>query len=74
MILAKVLNKIYKKNGIILEDSSGQKYIVGNPRKDNPITINMPTDYNENLRKVFTLNLNQETIYFVVKISFYKYN
>ena len=30
MILAKVLNKIYKKDGIILEDLSGQKYIIGN--------------------------------------------
>jgi cyclopropane-fatty-acyl-phospholipid synthase len=44
MILAKVLNKIYKKNGIILEDSSGQKYIIGNPRKDNPITIKLLKD------------------------------
>ena len=44
MILAKVLNKIYKKNGIILEDSSGQKYIVGNPRKDNPLTIKLLKD------------------------------
>ena len=41
MILAKVLNKIYKKDGLILEDSSGQKYIVGNPRKDNPLTIKL---------------------------------
>mgnify|MGYP001223403552 CR=1 FL=1 len=41
MILAKVLNGIYKKDGIILEDSSGQKYIVGNPRKDNPLTIKL---------------------------------
>ncbi len=44
MILAKVLNKIYKKNGIILEDSSGQKYIVGIPRKNNPITIKLLKD------------------------------
>ena len=41
MILAKVLSKIYKKNGIILEDSTGQKYICGNPRKDNPIIIKL---------------------------------
>ena len=39
MILAKVLSKIYKNDGIILEDSTGQKYICGNPKKDNPITI-----------------------------------
>ncbi len=44
MILAKVLSKIYKKNGIILEDSTGQKYICGNPRKDNPITIKLLKD------------------------------
>ena len=44
MILAKVLNKIYKQNGIILEDSSGQKYIVGSPRKNNPITIKLLKD------------------------------
>ena len=41
MILAKVLSKIYKKNGIILEDSTGQKYICGSPRKDNPITLKL---------------------------------
>ena len=39
MILAKVLNKIYKKDGIILEDLSGQKYIIGNPPKDQPIIL-----------------------------------
>ena len=41
MILAKVLSRIYKKNGIILEDSTGQKYICGSPRKDNPITLKL---------------------------------
>ena len=44
MILAKVLSRIYKKNGIILEDSTGQKYICGNPRKDNPITLKLLKD------------------------------
>lgn len=44
MILAKILSKIYKKNGIILEDSTGQKYICGNPRKDNPLTIKLLKD------------------------------
>ena len=44
MILVKVLNKIYKKDGIILEDSSGQKYIIGNPKKDNPITLKLLKD------------------------------
>jgi len=44
MILAKVLSKIYKTGGIILEDSTGQKYICGNPRKDNPIIIKLLKD------------------------------
>ncbi len=42
MILARVFSNIYKKEGgIILIDSKGQKYICGNPRKDNPITIKL---------------------------------
>ena len=41
MILAKVLSKIYKKGGIILEDSSGQKYICGDPPKEKPLTIKL---------------------------------
>ena len=44
MILAKVLSRIYKKNGIILEDSTGQKYICGSPRKDSPITLKLLKD------------------------------
>ena len=44
MILAKVLNKIYKKDGIILEDLSGQKYIIGNPPKDQPIILKLLKD------------------------------
>ena len=39
MILARIFTKIYKKSGIILIDSKGQKYICGNPRKDKPITV-----------------------------------
>ena len=43
MILARVFSKIYKEvdSGIILIDSKGQKYICGNPRKNNPITIKL---------------------------------
>ncbi len=44
MILAKVLSNIYKKNGIILEDSTGQKYICGCPRKNNPLTLKLLKD------------------------------
>jgi len=41
MLLAKILSKIYKKDGIILVDSNGQKYICGNPRKEDPITLKL---------------------------------
>ena len=42
MILARVFSNIYKEEGgIILIDSSGQKFICGNPRKDNPITVKL---------------------------------
>ena len=41
MILARIFSNIYKEGGIILIDSKGQKYICGNPRKDNPIIIKL---------------------------------
>ena len=41
MILAKIFTKIYKEGGIILIDANGQKYICGNPRKVNPITVKL---------------------------------
>ena len=53
MILARIFTKIYKKSGIILIDSKGQKYICGNPRKDKPITINL---LKENLKWKLLVN------------------
>ena len=41
MILARVFSNIYREGGIILIDSRGQKYICGNPRKNNPITVKL---------------------------------
>ena len=41
MILARVFSNIYKEDGIILIDSKGQKYICGNPKRDNPITVKL---------------------------------
>ncbi len=41
MILARIFSKIFREDGIILIDSRGQKYICGNPRKENPITIKL---------------------------------
>jgi len=53
MILARIFTKIYKKSGIILIDSKGQKYICGNPRKDKPITIKL---LKENLKWKLLVN------------------
>ena len=39
MLLARLFTKIFKKNGIILIDSEGQKYICGQPDLDKPITV-----------------------------------
>ncbi len=44
MILARVFSNIYKEGGIILIDSKGQKYICGNPKKDNPTTVKLLKD------------------------------
>ena len=41
MILARIFSKIFKEGGIILVDSKGQKYICGNPKKVNPITLKL---------------------------------
>ena len=41
MLLAKFLSKILKKDGIILIDASGQKYICGNPGKEKPLTLKL---------------------------------
>ena len=38
-MFARLLSKIYKKNGIILVDSEGQKYICGKPDLTKPITV-----------------------------------
>ena len=53
MRLAKIFSKIYKTGGIILVDSNGQKYICGNPRKNNPITVKL---LKENLNWKLILN------------------
>lgn len=39
MMLARLLSKIYKKNGIVLIDLQGQKYICGKPDLKNPLTL-----------------------------------
>ena len=42
MLLARLLSKIFnKKNGIVLIDSEGQKYICGTPNLNNPLTLKL---------------------------------
>tara|TARA_B100001123_G_scaffold218544_1_gene246708 strand:+ start:2197 stop:3393 length:1197 start_codon:yes stop_codon:yes gene_type:complete len=53
MLLARLFTKIFKKNGIILIDSEGQKYICGQPDLDKPITVKL---LNKNLNWKLVLN------------------
>ena len=41
MLFARLLSKIFKKNGIVLIDSEGQKYICGKPDLSNPLTLKL---------------------------------
>ena len=53
MMLARLFSKIYKKSGIVLIDSEGQKYICGQPDLDKPITVKL---LNKNLNWKLILN------------------
>ena len=41
MLLARFLNKLFKKGGFILEDAFGKKYIIGEPDQGNLIEIKL---------------------------------
>ena len=41
MQLASFLNKLFKKDGIVLIDANLNKYIIGSPEKDKPITLKL---------------------------------
>ena len=41
MLFARLLSKIFNKNGIVLIDSQGQKYICGKPDLKNPLTVKL---------------------------------
>tara|TARA_B100000686_G_scaffold90909_1_gene97512 strand:- start:1245 stop:2441 length:1197 start_codon:yes stop_codon:yes gene_type:complete len=53
MLVARLLSKIYKKNGIILVDYRGQKYICGKPDLQKPLTMKL---LNKNLSWKLVLN------------------
>ena len=56
-MLARLLSKIYKKNGIVLIDSKGQKYICGQPDLKKPITVKL-LEKNLNWKLVLNPDLN----------------
>ena len=39
MQLARFLNSVFKKDGFILIDANSKRYIIGNPKNENPITL-----------------------------------
>ena len=41
MYLSRFLEKLFKKDGFILVDANSNRYIIGKPTKDNPITIKL---------------------------------
>jgi cyclopropane-fatty-acyl-phospholipid synthase len=53
MIVARLFSKIYKKGGIVLIDSLGQKFICGNPDFNKPLTLKI---LNKNLNWKLLIN------------------
>ena len=41
MHLARFLNRLFKKDGFILIDANLNKYIIGSPKSENPITLKL---------------------------------
>ena len=39
MQLARFLNSVFKNDGFILVDADSKNYIIGNPKKENPIKL-----------------------------------
>ena len=53
MLVARLFSKIYKKSGIVLIDSFGQKFICGNPDLNKPLTLKI---LNKNLNWKLLIN------------------
>ena len=69
MLLARLLSKIFKKEGIILVDSQGQKYICGKPDLKNPLTLKL-LKKNLNWKLVLNPDLNFPEAYMRGEIEF----
>ena len=61
MKLAKFLNSLFTKNGFVLIDANGNKFKIGNPVKENPITL-----------KILDKSLNRSSSF--KKIIFYAFS
>ena len=57
MSLVRLLSKIFKKGGIVLIDSEGQKYICGKPNLQKPLTLKL-LKKNLNWKLVLNPDLN----------------
>ena len=69
MLTARLLSKIYKKNGIILIDSRGQKYICGKPNLKKPLTVKL-LEKNLNWKLAVNPDLNFPEAYMRGEIEF----
>ena len=69
MMLARLLSKIFKKNGIVLIDSKDQKYICGKPNLENPLTVKL-LKKNLNWKIVLNPDLNFPEAYMRGEIEF----
>ena len=41
MLLARFLTKLFKEGGLVLIDANSKKYVIGNPKKENPLTLKL---------------------------------
>ena len=70
MLFARLLSKIYKKNGIVLIDSLGQKYICGKPNLQKPLTLKL-LKRDLNWKLVLNPDLNFPEAYMRGEVQFY---
>ena len=69
MLFARLLSKIYKKKGIVLIDSQGQKYICGKPNLQKPLTLKL-SNKELNWKLVLNPDLNFPEAYMHGEIEF----
>ena len=69
MLFARLLSKIFKKDGIVLIDSEGQKYICGKPNLQKPLTLKL-LKKNLNWKLVLNPDLNFPEAYMRGEIEF----